>query len=229
MDVILKVIDGAKTGAKVAIKKSEFLIGRSKECHLCAGSSAVSRQHCAILRGENRVTIKDLGSRNGTLVNGDKIEGEVELVSGDEITVGPLKFMLTITAGLANTKRAEVKTVAEAVERVAAPALGDASVDDISKWLLAPDPSALNETQTIRLDDTNAAQISRALEAETSALNAPEASASESRIGDGDASGKEDATAKRQPGKLPKSQRGPTSKDSREAAAEALRAWSRRR
>ncbi len=232
MDVILKVIDGAKTGAKVAIKKSEFLIGRSKECHLCAGSSAVSRQHCAILRDENRVTIKDLGSRNGTLVNGDKIEGEVELVSGDEITVGPLKFMLTITAGLANTKRAEVKTVAEAVERVAAAAPGDASVDDISKWLLHPDSSALNETQTIRIDDTNAAQISRVLEAETAALSL---AGSESSVGEGEASGsgkengKPGAAEKRAPGKLPKAQQGPTSKDSREAAADALRAWSRRR
>jgi pSer/pThr/pTyr-binding forkhead associated (FHA) protein len=228
MDVILKVIDGAKVGAKVAIKKPEFLIGRSKECHLCAGSSAVSRQHCAILRGENRVTVKDLGSRNGTLVNGTKIEGEVELVSGDEITVGPLKFMLTITAGIANEKRPQVKTVAQAVERVAATPANDASVDDISKWLNVSDPSALNETQTIRIDDTNAAHLSRALEAETAAFNAHQAAAkadeapSESGL-------KNDTPAKREPGKLPKVPTGPSSKDSREAAAEALRNWSRRR
>jgi pSer/pThr/pTyr-binding forkhead associated (FHA) protein len=219
MDVTLKVLEGAKPGAKVAIKKNEFLIGRSQECHLCAASSAISRKHCAIYRNDNRVSVKDLGSRNGTLVNGVKIDGETELVSGDEISVGPLKFMVTMSTGIANGKRAEVKTVAEAVDRAAEPAPGDASVDEIAKWLTI-DPSALNETQTIRIDDTNAAHISRMLETETSemeATTADDASKSESGVG-----------KKREPGKLPKSQ-GPTSKDSREAAAEALRAWSRRR
>jgi pSer/pThr/pTyr-binding forkhead associated (FHA) protein len=217
MDVTLKVLEGAKHGAKVAVKKNEFLIGRSQECHLCAASSAISRKHCAIYRNDNRVSVKDLGSRNGTLVNGNKIDEETELVSGDEITVGPLKFMVTISTGIANGKRTEVKTVAEAVDRAAEPAPGDASVDDIAKWLTI-DPSALNETQTIRIDDTNAAHISRMLESETSEMQvAEEGTKSDSAVG-----------KKREPGKLPRAQ-GPTSKDSREAAAEALRAWSRRR
>lgn len=228
MDVILKVIEGAKVGAKVAIKKPEFLIGRSKECHLCAGSSAVSRQHCAILRTDNRVAVKDLGSRNGTLVNGAKIEGEVELVSGDEIVVGPLKFMITISAGIANEKKPQVKSVAQAVERVAATPASDASVDDISKWLNLPDASALNETQTIRIDDTNAAHLSRAMEAETAALNAEQASQKADEA-PSDSDVKEGPSTKREPGKLPKIPTGPSSKDSREAAAAALRNWSRRR
>jgi pSer/pThr/pTyr-binding forkhead associated (FHA) protein len=223
MEVILKVLEGAKTGAKVAIKKNEFVIGRSPECQLCAGSSAISRRHCAIYRNENRVTIKDLGSRNGTLVNGNKISDEVELASGDEITIGPLKFLLTMSAGINNVKRAEVKSVAEAVERTAQAGREDASVDDISKWL-SGDISALNETQTIRIDDTNAAHLSRALEADTAEIN-PEQAAGDSSIGEA----AEQPAGKRQPGKLPKLPLKPSSKDSREAAAEALRAWSRRR
>jgi pSer/pThr/pTyr-binding forkhead associated (FHA) protein len=233
MDVILKVIEGAKAGAKVAVKKAEFIIGRSQTCHLCAGSSAVSRQHCMITRTENRVAVKDLDSRNGTYVNGKKITEETELASGDEIIVGPLKFLVTISPGISSTKRPEVKTVAEAVTRTAEVpplALGD---DDISKWLLGPDLSALTETQTIRMDDTNAVKIKKAIEAEmaetsagedaepeTADLPAPptaEAEASDSKAG------------KSAPGKLPKLPPKPGSKDSREAAAEALRAWSRRR
>jgi hypothetical protein len=229
MDVILKVIEGAKSGAKVSLKKSEFLIGRSHSCHLCAGSSAISRQHCAILRHENRVTIKDLGSRNGTFVNGEKISSEVELASGDEIIVGPLKFMITISTGIANQKRPEVKSEAQAVERVAQQAPnGDASVDDITKWLLTPDASALNETQTIRIDDTNAAQTSRAIDADTAAMDAQAAAAAAAE----DAAAEESSAGKSEkkgPGKLPKMPHKPSSKDSREAAAEALRAWSRRR
>jgi pSer/pThr/pTyr-binding forkhead associated (FHA) protein len=223
MDVILKVVEGAKTGAKIAVKKNEFVIGRSPECHLCAGSSAVSRRHCAILRHENRVTVKDLGSRNGTLVNGMRISEEVELASGDELVVGPLKFMVTITAGIANVKRAEVKSVAEAVNRAAKTSPADIGDDEISRWLLAPDTSALNETQTIRIDDTNAVHVGRplALDADTAAMDLPDE--------DDAAETADTQRGKRAPGKLPKMAQKPTSKDSREAAAEALRAWSRRR
>ena len=230
MDVILKVTDGAKIGAKIAVKKNEFLIGRSQACHLCAGSSAVSRQHCAILRDDNRVTIKDLGSRNGTLVNGIKIDGEVELASGDEIIVGPLKFLVTISAGITNVKKPEVKTVAEAVARTAEPNLSSSiGDDDISKWLLGPS-SALTETQTIRIDDTNAIHkmIEQAdADAQTAALEEAEGDdlkvVDEKLVDEGKAAGKPGV------GKLPKVPVKPGSKDSREAAVEALRAWSRRR
>jgi predicted component of type VI protein secretion system len=228
MDVTLKVLEGAKTGAKIAVKKNEFLIGRSQSCHLCAGSTAISRQHCAILRDDHRVTIKDLGSRNGTLVNGKKIEGEVELASGDEIVVGPLKFMVTITAGINNVKKPEVKTVAEAVARTAdAPPQGPIGAEDISQWLLGP-ASALTETQTIRIDDTNAIHriMQTAAEEETHAAAPPEeAAAADKPIDDADAK----ASGKSGAGKLPKIPQKPGAKDSREAAVEALRAWSRRR
>lgn len=155
MDVILKVIEGDKPGATIAIKKDEFLIGRSQVRHLCADSSAISRKHCKISRTDNRVTAHDLGSLNGTLINGTNIEGEVELVSGDELSMGPLKFMVTISPGINNGKREKVKSVAKAVQRVAQTPAADASVDDLSQWLLGPSSSALNETQSIRIDDSN--------------------------------------------------------------------------
>ena len=162
MDVTLKVLEGAKVGAKISIKKPEFTIGRSQSCSLCAGSSAVSRQHCMISRDESKVTVRDMGSRNGTLVNGEKIEGTVELASGDEITVGPLKFLLTISTSLNSVKKPEVKSVAEAVVRTASTPTGSIGDEDISKWLLGPS-SALNETQTIRIDDTNAIRSQQGL------------------------------------------------------------------
>jgi hypothetical protein len=221
MDVKLKVLEGAKTGAKIAIKKSEFVIGRSQSCNLCAGSSAISRQHCAILRDETRVAIKDLGSRNGTLVNGKKIEGEVELTTGDEIVVGPLKFLITITPGIQNAKKPEVKSVAEAVVRASEASKSSVGDEDISQWLVGPS-SALSETQTIRMDDTNALKkLSEAAEQAAAAASEAETSALEIPT--------EEKSGKKGPGKLPKMSSKPETKDSREAAAEALRAWSRRR
>lgn len=225
MDVILKVLEGGKAGTKIAVKKNEFIIGRSTKCHLCAGSTAISRQHCAIVRDDNRVTVKDLGSRNGTLLNGIRIDGEHELASGDEIVVGPLKFMVAITPGIGNAKRPEVKSVAEAVVRAADTPPGDIGDDDISKWLIGP-TSALTDTQTIRLDDTNAIQsMQKALEKEA-AEAAAKAGEDETIAAEKPA---EESSKKAGPGKLPMIPQKPASKDSREAAAEALRAWSRRR
>ena len=227
MDVTLKVLEGAKHGAKIAIKKAEFTIGRSQSCSLCAGSSAVSRQHCMISRDESKVTVRDMGSRNGTLVNGNKIEGTVELASGDEITVGPLKFLLTITSSLNSVKKPEVKSVAEAVVRTATTPTDSVADDDITKWLLSPS-SALNETQTIRIDDTNAIHKmhAAAAEAANAEVKAAEAAAAAEAEKPTDHSGK---PAKPEPGKLPKIADKAGTKDSREAAVEALRAWSRRR
>jgi pSer/pThr/pTyr-binding forkhead associated (FHA) protein len=225
MDVTLKVLEGAKVGAKISIKKPEFTIGRSQGCSLCAGSSAVSRQHCMISRDESKVTVRDMGSRNGTLVNGNKIEGTVELASGDEITVGPLKFLLTITSSLNSVKKPEVKSVAEAVVRTATTPTDSVGDDDITKWLLNPS-SALNETQTIRIDDTNAIHKMHAAAAEAANAEVKAAEAAAEAEKPTDHSGK---PAKPEPGKLPKVADKAGTKDSREAAVEALRAWSRRR
>jgi pSer/pThr/pTyr-binding forkhead associated (FHA) protein len=227
MDVILNVTKGSKHGAKIAVKKEEFLIGRSPECHLCAGSTSISRRHCVITRNGNKVTIKDLGSRNGTLVNGVKTEGEVELQSGDEIAIGSLGFLVTISTGIANQKKPQVKSVAEAVERAAAKSVGGAvDDDDISKWLIDIDKpkGAFSDTQTIRLDDTKASELRDAMKElqESGAMDAAETE-------DGHEEKHDEKTKKKEPGKLPPLLRQPATKDSREAAAEALRSWNRRR
>src|SRR5919106_6663405 len=92
MELKLVVLAGAKQGLEVPLKKDKFLIGRAKECALRAGSEAISRRHCAIIRRETGWTVRDLGSRNGTHVNDEKITTEVPLKEGDELRVGPLKF-----------------------------------------------------------------------------------------------------------------------------------------
>lgn len=228
MDVILKVTKGSKVGATIAVKKEEFLIGRSPDCHLCAASTSISRRHCAITRNGTTVTIKDLGSRNGTLVNGEKTDGEVALQSGDEITIGSLGFLVTISTGIANQKKPEVKSVAEAVERTVAKSSGlSIQDDDISNWLVDSDKpkGAFSDTQTMRLDDTKASELRAAMKEleESGAVEAAQAQADEA------AANEHDKAKKREPGKLPPMSKQPATKDSREAAAEALRSWNRRR
>ena len=230
MDVILKVLEGAKVGAKIAVKKDQFLIGRSSKCHLCAGSTAVSRKHCLISRSGTQVSIKDLGSRNGTLVNGEKIPGEVELSSGDEITVGPLRFLLTITQGINNEKRAKVESVAEAVDRTASSSDSDIADDDISRWLLEPEkPSqATTETRTLSMDDTHAIQEKLAAEKKAQEDLLHEEQASKEESAQEEDRSKKKSKKKKEPGKLPPIPSAPATKDSVDAASAALRNWNRR-
>ncbi len=236
MDVVLKVIEGAKEGTKIAVKKEKFLIGRSPKCNLCAGSTAVSRKHCAVIRHESKVSVKDLGSRNGTLLNGKKIRGEVELSSGDELTVGPLRFLVTITHGINNRKHPQVKNVADAVQRTAEKGDSGFVDDDISKWLLdtGSNTKSVAETTTIQMDDTGAVEIEkRAQELAKEETSAEETSAdviapvTAEETSDDESAGK--SGKKTKPGKLPIQSTKPATKDSREAAVDALRSWNRRR
>jgi hypothetical protein len=64
------------------------VIGRSAECEVRVPSVAASRRHAAVVRRGDDVLVRDLGSTNGTLVNGAKIVGERALEAGDRIEVG---------------------------------------------------------------------------------------------------------------------------------------------
>lgn len=99
MHVSLIVEGGVHTGRMIPIQGSEFRIGRDAACHLRPASEDVSREHCAIvIRPDQRVFLKDYGSRNGTILNHRMlVHGEVQLEHGDLIEVGPLVFKINIT------------------------------------------------------------------------------------------------------------------------------------
>src|SRR5438093_803986 len=75
----------------VQLQKPVLLVGRHPECDVRFDLPAVSRRHCCLALAYDRVTIRDLGSRNGVRVNGDLTE-ESRLHAGDEIAIGPLLF-----------------------------------------------------------------------------------------------------------------------------------------
>lgn len=97
MRVKLKVLRGASEGKEIEIRGSSFVIGRSEECNLRANSDAISRKHCEIRVADNDVRVRDLGSRNGTFVNGNRLDGPHAINMGDQLRVGPLEFLVTVT------------------------------------------------------------------------------------------------------------------------------------
>jgi len=67
-------------------------IGRSDENRICLSNPGISRKHCEIKAVGGGYTIKDLGSQNGTFVNGQRVT-EKKLTEGDTIDVGSVKFV----------------------------------------------------------------------------------------------------------------------------------------
>jgi len=76
------------------LRLGETLLGRSPYCSIVLGDNSVSRQHAAVRLTASELVIEDLGSRNGTKVNGQLINGRRPLHSGDVIEIGKLKLQV---------------------------------------------------------------------------------------------------------------------------------------
>jgi len=92
----LKVISGKQTGSLIPLPAGKFLIGREEDCHLRPNSDTVSRHHCVFTVDDFTVRLRDLGSTNGTMVNGERIRGGVMLNTGDIVSIGKIEFEVQI-------------------------------------------------------------------------------------------------------------------------------------
>ena len=119
MIVKLIVRGGKNEGAVITVNKPQFVIGRLPECNLRIESKALSRRHAQIDVKDGAVTVKDLGSTNGTFVDGQKITEEVELKNGQILRIGPLETLVQISAEMHGAKNPKVESAQEAVNRVA--------------------------------------------------------------------------------------------------------------
>ena len=71
----------------------ENLIGRDKAAPVCLDAASVSRHHARILVEGPRATLEDLGSKNGTRLNGERVRGTRELRDGDAIRFGDVQLL----------------------------------------------------------------------------------------------------------------------------------------
>ena len=93
----LVVRGGKHDGRTIPLPKGRFLIGREQDCNLRPASDLVSRHHCVFHVDDFTVRLRDLGSTNGTLVNGDPLTGEKGLKAGDKVEVGKLTFEVALS------------------------------------------------------------------------------------------------------------------------------------
>lgn len=82
---ILIVRDGEAAGQRWVLHGDDIVIGRGPECDIVLPERQVSRQHARVRSEGDHYYIEDLESKNGTLINGRPLKGEIELRDGDEI------------------------------------------------------------------------------------------------------------------------------------------------
>ncbi len=147
MKVQLVVVRGKPEGKVIPLVGSNFKIGRGETCHLRPNSEQVSREHAEFSISDNSVIVRDLGSRNGTLVNGKALTAECRLKDRDLVQVGPLTFAVSISevpAPVAAAKAPVAKPAAPAAKAKASP--DDVSGDEIDSWLFG-DSAGLSADQ----------------------------------------------------------------------------------
>lgn len=209
----LKVTEGSNAGKEIIINKDKFIIGRADDCNLRPHSDAISRRHCVIIKTDKAVGVRDLKSRNGTSVNGDKITGDKRLRNGDILEVGPLKFEVVLET------TAKVDKKSPAPEKKLSGNSGEAEMGGmVSQWLeeaddVAREEQMFNETREYRFDETSRIEIDQAAMKEAE---------DEAKAAAGKA--KDDQEEDKKPGKLPKFEvKQEQPKDTHEAAQQVLR------
>ncbi len=82
----IRILTGPQAGQIIPLKAGKNSLGRAPSCEVRLASSGVSKEHAQIFMTEDKVILSDMGSRNGTFVNGVRIQNQ-KLQEGDKITL----------------------------------------------------------------------------------------------------------------------------------------------
>jgi pSer/pThr/pTyr-binding forkhead associated (FHA) protein len=88
--MIAKLIPSDGT-APVVLDKDMVLIGRNEECEIRLDHKSVSKQHCLLVKTDGLILVRDLGSTNGTRVNGQRVR-RAALLPNDQFSVANFKY-----------------------------------------------------------------------------------------------------------------------------------------
>ena len=142
ISVELHVIGGKHSGQVIRLDRKKFLIGREADCQLRPNSELVSRHHCVFTCDDFSVRIRDLGSTNGTMVNGEQIRKEVVLQADDHVVVGSLEFKVAINEVSDVSQTGKISAVSEETVVAGADTLAEMPPVETPNAELASDESA---------------------------------------------------------------------------------------
>lgn len=138
VDACLEIDPGRANAEKLDLNKAEVFIGRGKECDLVLNDKKSSRKNTVISRIGNRYVLKDLGSSNGTYLNGNVIQ-EAELSADDVIRIGEVEIRFVALNPDYEKKKDRFLSVADAE------ALAPSSSDGQSRIMGSPMDSMYGE------------------------------------------------------------------------------------
>jgi len=86
--LIIRAGIAGRIGEEIVLEQDVLTIGRTHTCQLILNTTFASRRHAQILRRGELYYVRDLGSKNGTLLDSQPVQGDIELMDGAEIEIG---------------------------------------------------------------------------------------------------------------------------------------------
>src|SRR5678815_5573908 len=107
----LVFLAGPIAGRRIRLDGGEYVIGRRSDCRIFVPDMRVSRQHARLWRGTAGWSLEDLGSNNGTFVNGARLEAATQLQHDDEITIANNKIRVDVREATPVSLESKVITI----------------------------------------------------------------------------------------------------------------------
>jgi pSer/pThr/pTyr-binding forkhead associated (FHA) protein len=122
-------------GTPIEITKDLVLVGRKEECDLKLDHKSISKLHCVVVKTDGLLLLRDLGSTNGTRVNGQRVR-RAALLPNDQLQIASLRYTVQFTADEAPadsneyTQQLEGKDLAKLLEKSDRPGELDSDSSD---------------------------------------------------------------------------------------------------
>jgi pSer/pThr/pTyr-binding forkhead associated (FHA) protein len=142
-------VDG---GPPIELVKDLTLVGRKEDCDVRLDHKSVSKQHCVIVKAEGLLLLRDLGSTNGTRVNGQRVR-RAALLPNDQLSVASLRFKVHLGPGEPPAEQGE-RTMHLDADDVAALVHGKHRADRDSDGELPAQPVKANQLPDVYPDDS---------------------------------------------------------------------------
>jgi predicted component of type VI protein secretion system len=121
VEISLVIVQANGRTQEMPVRKQRMLFGRKEDCQIRIPVSSVSREHCELRVEGEKAVVRDLGSSNGTYVNGERVQ-EQQLAAGDLVAIGPAVFVVRFDGQPAEINAAEAFVRGAAPTPVAAAA-----------------------------------------------------------------------------------------------------------
>lgn len=144
---LLQIESGDNKGKRLRLPDRPVVVGRGDGVDVRIRSSEISREHCRLTSDGDDLLVEDLGSSNGTFINGRPIQGQSRLTAGDRISFGPVTLRLMgIHKKSAPKSKSSDLNDSRMVDTSALAKAKKVSDDDVSSWLSEDVPNPASDS-----------------------------------------------------------------------------------